>query len=152
MVQNIVRLVTPLRVYKTIMLALLVTLAVLIYKGGELHDSLTNVNDLSSVGMLLAAIACAVAVITDEDGLYRVSYTLSNTVLSWWAFILAVYASYGLANWGSVVVYSYVVVQNYWILPQLIEQKAARDAIERATNTAMRANVEMEERKSSGGG
>lgn len=138
---------TVLRIYKILMATMLLLTGTFVVTGQQFtKGNIPVVNYMLGAGFAAGALSSYAAAWFDRRYIYDAAFFFANTILSAWTFTSAVYASFGLASWGRVVVFLYVLVQNTIILPYLLNARAAEDALARSQDVIGNIQQRREER------
>ena len=138
---------TVIRLYKILVATMLLLTGVFVVSGQEFsRGNIQAVDYILGAGFAAGTLSGYAAAFVDKRFMYDVSFFFTNTVLSSWTFTEAVYAAFGLASLGKVVVFGYILVQNTIVFPYLLNARAAEDALAHSQDVIGTMQQRREER------
>lgn len=119
-----------LRIYNGLFVPFLAITGILVLRSSEIgNHPLLPVDVVLGFAMIFAALLELLAVIIDKESWYNLAFTLTTISLSAWSFTICIYAIYGMVEWTRVVVFAYVLWNNAFMQPYLINERIVQNIL-----------------------
>ena len=119
-----------LRIYNGLFVPFLAITGILVLRSSEIgNHPLLPVDVVLGFSMIFAALLELLAVIIDKESWYNLAFTLTTISLSAWSFTICIYAIYGMVEWTRVVVFAYVLWNNAFMQPYLINERIVQNIL-----------------------